>query len=267
MKILHLSDLHFHFEDPIPNLLIRFKKMFLFLKDNTTIDRVVITGDHIFFSNPKKNFEIFNEFMLILKKELSIDGSRIHMCSGNHEWKPLSGDPYNNCSDNNILKKTSNISYIDSFEKICERKWIYPDMVEVVEDEETVLIVVDAFFGIDNNNERYFIRNCKKLNEIVSDYFINDNRIHIIAQHAQEEYYCHGCNNTVIFPSDTIILCGHKLFLHSNITLKRGDGGCIFSGVSDGFVDVHPAYGIIETSSNGTSVKFFEYSDKRWKWM
>ncbi|MCR4656160.1 MAG: metallophosphoesterase [Lachnospiraceae bacterium] len=267
MKILHLSDLHFHFEDPISDLLIRFEKMLLFLKDNTTIDHVVITGDHILFSDPEKNFEIFNDFIFILKNKLSIDSSRIHMCSGNHEWIPMSGDPFKNCSDDYMQEKCSGLSYISSYEKICERKWEDHGMVEVVEDENTVLVIADAFFGKDNNNKGYFLRNCKKLNKIISEYFVNDNRIHVIAQHAREEYYCHSCDNTVCIPSDTIILCGHKLFLHSNITLKRGVGECIYSGISDGFVGEHPVYGIIETGGNGTNVKFFEYSDNEWKWM
>ena len=265
MKILHLSDLHLHIEDPIGELWIKLEKMLFFLKEVDKIDYVIISGDHIFFSNPKENFKIFIKFMERLKEQINIDDGHFILCSGNHEWAQLKGEPSILCKNNNA--SDTGRYYIEAYERLCGKCWSPQMQCEVYEEEDFVLVVADAYYCIMDDDQGTFVRNCRKVNTELKKYFKDDGRLHILVQHAPEVFYCHNCEDKVELPKDTIVMCGHKIFDHKQRVLQRGECGTVYSGVSDGFVEENPVYGLYETGKIGLLIKYLEYRNGVWNWV
>lgn len=264
MRILHLSDLHFDISDPNELLLEKWKQMVSFLKEQGPIDVLCITGDCIFYANPKENMELFLRYISYLTTELSIEHSRIFMCSGNHEWTPLAD--LNLCTHMGELPLTSDNQlneFIKIFERICERKWNYG--YEIFRSQYMDLVIIEAAFCISSDGKYSFVRNCQAINNALSKIDTSNNLI--IAQHAEESFYCHKCVKAVSLPENAVILCGHKDFLHRSRYIARDSAAIIHSGIAGGFADVDSTYGIYQVEKDGIRIDYFSFSEGDWHWL
>lgn len=269
MTLLHLSDLHFDIGDPLVLMHAKWEDMIECIKEKIHIDVLVLSGDMVFYQNKDENFECASRFLDLLILRLGIPRENVFLCAGSHEIGLLDGCPEEVCGQLMRMSKKQKEMYTASYrrfyEHICGRPYPETTLCEIRETDEVNLLVIDAFVAVDCMRKCSFVPMCEIVSNKMHSLFSVQGRTNLLIQHAQPQYICRGCTNSIPYNQYKMItLCGHK-----NFKLKTGffpADSCVslISGVSDGFVEDKLTYGIYQATKEGIHSYALNYDGGYW---
>lgn len=270
MTFLHLSDLHFDIADPLVLMHAKWEKMIeCIMEKKIKIDALVLSGDIVFYRNKDENFTCASWFLDLLILKLGIARENVFLCAGNHEIELLNGCPGEVCEQLTRMskqqKETYTASYRRFYEHICGRPYPEITLCEARETDEVNLLVIDAFASADCMRRCCFVPMCEIVSDEMHRLFSVQGRTNMLIQHAQPQYVCSGCINSIPYNQyRAITLCGHKNFNLRTGFFPAGSSASLISGVSDGFVEDRLTYGIYRATKDGVWSYALNYDGGCW---
>lgn len=312
-KILHLSDIHFgrnyseYNEDGVFDRkeLILEELIECISKMDKKPEHIIVTGDIAWWGKEKDFNEALKWFEKLLK-ELSLRGSDITFCPGNHDINRNYG--YYRCDitkdtkvkDIDELYDYSNVHKMEeplyNYDEFCAKLGVIPFHYpknskqessysigyKDIELEENRKIRIVSFntallsYLKDYPDDANFIGK-KQIEDLLNYKILGDSEIYTIAIFHHAERFLHkneiceydGREATLpkLRKSANLILCGHTETGGRPVLYQQSNGAYMLTGGAAYFDDLHPnAYSLIEIKDESKKPEIYPYTYENNKW-